>query len=106
MQMSVAPTKHPVDPENTRNVLSGPAPLSVTLLLPLNMRPVFKLYVPAFRNTTWSDGHDAIALLICAAVAPGLRVAQMVVRFGMPPDPARLQSMARDELRMPDHGWA
>src|SRR6266480_2070927 len=48
-----------------------------------------------------------MALLICAVVAPGFSVAQMVVRFGMPPDtPAFLQSMAREGLKMPAHGWA
>ena len=52
-------------------------------------------------------GHDAIALLICVAVAPGFRVAQIVVRFGMPPGiPTLVQSTAREELRIPDQGCA
>jgi len=41
--------------------------------------------MPAFRNTTWFAGQLAIAELIWVEVAPGLSVAQMVVRFGMPP---------------------
>jgi len=46
--------------------------------------------------TTSPLGHDAIALLICAAVAPGFSVAQVVVRTGMPPDtPAWLQLILR-----------
>ena len=82
--------------ENTRNVLSGPAPRSVTLFLLLKMTPVERLYVPACRNTTCPLGHAAIALLICAAVAPGPSVVQIVVRFGMPPGtPALRQSMLR-----------
>src|SRR5262245_9409317 len=51
--------------------------------------------MPAFRSTT-PLLHLAIALLIAAAVVPGLRVAQIVVRLGIPPvTPARLQSMVR-----------
>src|SRR5579872_1493248 len=43
-----------------------------------------------------------MAELICAPVAPGLSVAQTVVRVGMPPTtPACVQSMARDGSRMP-----
>ena len=48
-----------------------------------------------------------MALLICDAVAPGFSVAQIVVRFGMPPmTPAFDQSMARLELMIPDHACA
>src|SRR5947208_6987653 len=48
-----------------------------------------------------------MALLICAAVAPGLSVAQMVVRLGMPPTiPALLQSIAREWSMIPDHSCA
>ena len=66
-----------------------------------------RLYVPAFRNTTCPLGQAAIALLICAAVAPGFSVAQMVVRLGMPPGmPAWLQSVARDWSMIPDHSCA
>src|SRR5207302_2669455 len=55
-----------------------------------------RLYVPAFRNTTCPLGQAAIALLICAAVAPGFSVAQKAVRFGMLPGiPAWLQSILR-----------
>src|SRR6185295_14905344 len=51
--------------------------------------------------------HEAMALLICAAVAPELSVAQMVVRFGMPPwTPGFVlrQSIARDAATIPVHG--
>src|SRR5207253_9148332 len=70
------------------------------------MEPV-SLYVPTFRTTTCRLGQSAIALLICAAVAPGFSVAQMVVRLGMPPGmPAWLQSVARDWSMIPDHSCA
>src|SRR6266513_6235561 len=46
-----------------------------------------------------------MALLICVAVAPGFNVAQMVVRFEMPPvTPAVLQSVARAGARIPLQG--
>ena len=52
-------------------------------------------------------GQELIALWICAVVAPGLSVEQIVVRVGIPPGtPALLQSTAREGLKMPDHGWA
>ena len=48
-----------------------------------------------------------MALLICDAEAPGFKVAHSVVRFGIPPaTPAWDQSVARETLRIPDHGWA
>ena len=88
-------------------VFSGPAPRNVTLLLPEKSIPPVRLYVPAFRNTTCPFGQEAMALLIWDAVAPGLRVAQMVARFGMPPGmPAFDQFMARLDERMPDQAWA
>src|SRR5688572_12325349 len=97
MQMSAWSPRHPVPPVNFRKVRSGPAPRRVTLLLLAKSIPADRLYVPALRNTTCPLGHAAIALLICAAVAPGLSVAQTVVRFGMPPEmPAPLQSTARE----------
>ena len=66
-----------------------------------------RLYVPAFRNTTCPLGQAAIALLICAAVAPEFSVAQRVVRVGMPAGmPAWLQSVARDWSMIPDHSCA
>src|SRR5205807_1496300 len=79
----------------------------VTLLVAPKSTPDERLYVPAFRKTTWLAGQDEIALLICTAVAPGLSVAQIVVRVGIPPEtPALDQSIARDGSRMPDQGWA
>jgi len=62
--------------------------------------------VPALSLTTCPLGQDAIASLIAAAVAPGSRVAQVMVRFGMPQGvPTLVQSMAREGSMMPDHGW-
>src|SRR5437868_3211813 len=48
-----------------------------------------------------------MAELICAAVAPALRVVQLVLRLvGIPPlTPAADQSVARLEARIPDQGW-
>src|SRR5258708_21424635 len=90
-----------------KKVLSGPAPRNVTLLLLAITIPDDRLYVPAFRNTTWPLGQDAMALLIWAAVAPGLSVAQIVVRLGIPPTtPGLVQSAARLGSMIPDHGWA
>ena len=62
-----------------------------------------RLNVPAPSWTTWPLGQDAMAELICAAVAPGFNVAQMVVRFGgmSPVTPAVLQSVARAGSMMP-----
>jgi hypothetical protein len=40
-------------PLNFKNVLSAPAPRSVTLLLLPNVSPPERLNVPAFKNTTW-----------------------------------------------------
>ncbi|OLD32165.1 MAG: hypothetical protein AUI49_03915 [Candidatus Rokubacteria bacterium 13_1_40CM_2_68_13] len=53
-----------------------------------------------------------MALLIWADVVPGLSVAQMNVRFGIPPSTPGFvldQSMAREGSRMPDQrscAWA
>ena len=67
--------------------------------------PAERVNVPAVRNTTSFGGHAAIAASISAAVLPGSRDAQIVVRFGMPPGmPAWLQSIAREASRIPDHG--
>jgi hypothetical protein len=61
--------------------------------------------VPAPSWTTCPLGHDARALLICAAEAPAFNVTQLVVRFGMPPvTPAVLQSVARAGARIPVQG--
>ena len=69
-----------------RKVLSAPAPRKVTLLWLTFIVPPSDAeeYVPALRNTT-PLLHEPIAALIWVAVAPGLKVAQMVVRFGIPP---------------------
>src|SRR5581483_7964719 len=99
MQTVLARPAHPLPPENLRIVLSAPAPRSVTLLFVPKVTCALRLYVPAFKNTTCPLGQDAIALLICAADAPGLSVAQTVVRTGIPPaTPARVQSVVRLEL--------
>src|SRR5438132_1484356 len=77
------------------------------MLFFLMLMPDERLNVPAFKKTTWPLGQAAMALLICVAVAPGLRVVQMVARFGMPPEtPALVHSTAREGLRRPDQGWA
>src|SRR5438034_5246809 len=89
-------------PVKMRNVWSGPAPRRVTLLLLSKTIPALRLYVPAFRNTTCPDGHAEIASVICVAVAPGLSVAQIVVRIGMPPrTPACVQSVLREGSMIP-----
>src|SRR6267142_2196708 len=82
-----------------------PCPRNVTLSRMTML--LDRLYVPAFRETTWPAGQEAMALLICAGVAPGLRVEQMVVRLGIPPiTPAVLQSVARVGATMPIQGVA
>src|SRR5947199_2663121 len=69
--------------------------------------PAERVNVPAVRNTTSFGGHAAIAASIWAALLPGSRDAQIVVRFGIPPGmPAWLQSIAREGSRIPDHGSA
>src|SRR2546426_4115479 len=99
------PGSQGVVPVNTNFVRFAPAPRSVTSLVMLI--PATRLNVPAARKTTCPGGHIAIASLISGAVLPGFTVAQIVVRFGVPPGiPARLQSMAREGSRMPDHGSA
>ena len=63
--------------------------------------------VPAVRKTTCPLGHDAMALLISSALAPGASVLQIVVRFGIPSGiPALDQSAARSGFRMPLQPWA
>ncbi len=60
--------------------------------------------MPALRYTTWPLGHDAIAELVWPELAPGLSVAQIVVRFGMPPrTPTFDQSVALVGSIIPDH---
>src|SRR6058998_1344464 len=69
--------------------------------------PAERINVPAVRKTTPFGGHAAIAASMSAAVLPGSRDAQIVVRFGMPPGmPAWLQSIAREGSRIPDHDSA
>jgi hypothetical protein len=63
-------------------------------------------YVPAASATVCPLGHDASAELICASVAEDVRLAQFVVRAGIPPTPTLDQSMARLESRIVDHNWA
>src|SRR5579859_496581 len=92
------------EPVKTRRVLSAPAPRRVTLLFPWVTIDADKLYVPAFRKTTWFAGQEDNAELIWEAVTlctkvgacPAVpTVAQMVVRVGMPPGtPAVDQSTA------------
>src|SRR5215831_16705426 len=107
MQTSLARLRQPTPLVNIKNVLSAPAPLRVTPVLPSNIMPLNPLYVPALRNTTCPLGHEAIAELIWLEVAPGLSVAQMVVRFGIPPrTPALDQSTALEGSTIPDHCWA
>src|SRR2546426_3433998 len=97
------PRSHGVVPVNTSFVRFAPAPRRVTSLFMLS--PAERVKVPAVRKTTRSGGHAAIAASICAAVLPGSKDAQIVVRFGMPPGmPAWLQSIAREGSRIPDHG--
>jgi hypothetical protein len=68
------------------------------------MMPLRPLYVPALRKTTSPLGHEAIAEFIWLEVAPGLSVAQMVVRFGIPlRTPALDQSTALEGSMIPDH---
>src|SRR6266446_2881919 len=104
---ALLPKWQPLAPPLTMSfVVLAPAPRSVTFgrskLIPPEM-----LYVPAFSFTTCPLGQEERALVICPADAPGLRVAQMVVRLGIPPiTPAVLQSMARAGQRIPDHAWA
>src|SRR5215472_14666720 len=85
MQTSLARLRQPTPLVNIKNVLSAPAPLRVTPVLPSNIMPLSPLYVPALRNTTCPLGHEPIAELIWLEVAPGWSVAQMVVRFGILP---------------------
>ena len=93
----------PSPPLKIRKVWSGPAPRSVTLPLLLKMIAPDRLKVPALSFTTWLLPQFWIALLIWPADAPGLSVAQTVVRFGMPPEtPAWLQSMRRLDAMIVD----
>src|SRR5687768_15816203 len=84
-------------PVNFRTVCSGPAPRSVTLLMPLKVMPAVRLYVPAARETTPPPVQAAIAALMSAAVAPASSEAHVpAARSGMPPaTPAPLQSTRR-----------
>ena len=85
------------------SIVDMPWPRRVTLLA--IMIGLESVKVPAPSCTTCPLGHDAIALLICAAEAPGFNVVQTVVRFGMPPvTPAVLQSVARAGARIPVQG--
>ena len=69
----------------------------MTLLLLPKSIPAEREYVPAFKNTTWLAGQDWIAELICAEVAPGFKVEQIVLRTGMPPGiPTLDQSTERE----------
>src|SRR5439155_20211859 len=96
------PRSHCVVPVNTSFVRFAPAPRRVTWLFMLS--PAERLNVPAARKTTCPGGHAEIAASIWAAVVPGLRDAQIVVRFGMPPGmPAWLQSIAREGSKQPEH---
>src|SRR6516162_2124271 len=68
-------------------VVPGPEPRNVMLLLTKTKLPSAMVNVPGLRSTTCSDGHAAMALLIFVESSPplGLRVAQTVVLFGIPP---------------------
>lgn len=104
--MLAACTRQFTAPVNIRSVLSGPAPLSVTLLAPEKSIPLERLYVPAARDTTCPLGHAAMADVICAAVAPADNEVHTVVRVGMPPEiPAFVQSTTRPGSMIPDQGW-
>src|ERR1043166_8578265 len=95
-QMLPPSPPHGSPDEKVRSVWFGPAPRNVTLLLLLKRIPIVRSYMPAFRKTTCPLGHDAIAALMSAAVAPGFNVAQIVVRLGIPPGtPAAGQLMLR-----------
>jgi hypothetical protein len=62
--------------------------------------------VPAARETVSPLAQDASAELIWATVADEVRLAQFVVRAGMPPTPDLDQSIAALLLNMGDHTWA
>jgi hypothetical protein len=50
--------------------------------------------VPEPRRTTWPDGHDEMADVICETVDEDGRVVYIVVLFGMPPGTPQLSPHA------------
>ena len=64
------------------------------------------LYVPAARATVSPLGQEAKAALIWDVVAEEVRLAQFVVRAGIPPTPELDQLIACVALKIDDHDWA
>src|SRR5690348_9578892 len=68
-------------------VVPGPEPRNVMLLLIKTKLPSATVNIPGLRSTTCPDEHAVMALLMFVESSPplGLRVAQIVVLFGIPP---------------------
>jgi hypothetical protein len=62
--------------------------------------------VPAAKETVCPLAQEASAELIAETVAVDVRLAQLVVRAGMPPTPEFDQLIAWPEFRMGDHNCA
>jgi hypothetical protein len=83
---------------NTRNVLSGPEPRSVTFDLLLKVMPEDRLKVPGPSRTYWLAPQEAMALLMVVGAPEYAAIVEphCVRPVGIPPlTPTRLQSITR-----------